>query len=103
MNEKKIQQVLEIEKQAQAKHDKAVTEAEQIPVQADLEAQALLEKARADAQAEARAMVAKAQAKEEVDAILADVQSKIQEIDIHAQANMSRAVSYVLNRVVGKE
>ena len=103
MNEKKIQQVLEIEKQAQAKHDKAVAEAEQIPVQADLEAQALLEKARADAQAEARALVAKAQAKDEVDAILANVQSNIKEIDTHAQANMSRAVRYVLNRVVGKE
>jgi vacuolar-type H+-ATPase subunit H len=103
LNEKRIQQVLEIEKQAQAIHDKAVAEAERLPAQAEQEALAMVEKARADAQAEARALIAKAQAKEEVEAILVDANSKIQRIDVSAQANLSRAVSYVLNRVVGKE
>lgn len=103
MNEKRIQQVLEIEKQAQAIHDKAVAAAEQLPVQAEQEAQAMIEKARADAQAEARAMIAKAQAEEEVAQILADAREKIHHVEVVAQANQSRAVKYVLNRVVGKE
>jgi vacuolar-type H+-ATPase subunit H len=103
LNEKRIQQVLEIEKEAQAIHDKALAEAEQLPVQAEQEALAMVERARADAQAEAREMIAKAQAQDEVAAILADATAKIQRIDVSAQAHMSRAVNYVLNRVVGKE
>ena len=103
LNEKRIQQVLEVEKQAQAIHDKALAEADQLPVQAELEALSLVEQARADAQAEARALIAKAQAQEEVAAIVDDAKSKIQKVDAAAQLNMSRAVSYVLNRVVGKE
>jgi len=48
LNEKNIQEVLEIEKQADAIHEAALHEAQQIPVQAEQEAQALIEKARAD-------------------------------------------------------
>lgn len=103
LNEKRIQQVLEIEKKAQAIHDKALAEAQQLPLKAEQEAQVMIETGRTAAQAEARDMIAKAQSKDEVASILADVNTKIQRIDVSAQANMSRAVSYVLNRVVGKE
>ena len=103
MNEKRIQQVLDIEKQAQAVHEKAVTEATQLPVQADQEALALLERIRAETQAEARGMISKAQAQEEVAQVVSEAQEKIQHIEVSAQSNMSRAVHYVLNRVVGRE
>ena len=62
MNEKRIQQVLEIEKQAKTIHEAALHEAEQLPVLAEKEAQALIEKTRQDAQEEARRVVARAQA-----------------------------------------
>ena len=65
LNEKLIQQVLEIEKQAQAIHEVAVREAGQLPTRAEQEAQALIEKARADAQEQARQLAADAQAQEE--------------------------------------
>ena len=102
LNEKRIQQVLDIEKQAQAVHAKAVAEAEQLPVQAEQDAQALLERVRAESQNEARDMIAKAQSQEEVDQVLTETQEKIQHIDSGAQAHMTRAVHYVLNRIVGK-
>ena len=47
MNEKHIQQVLEIEKQAQEIQEAAVREAQQLPILAEQEAQALVEKAKA--------------------------------------------------------
>ena len=47
MNENRIQQVLEIEKQAQEIHEKAISEAQQLPVQAEQEGQDLKESARA--------------------------------------------------------
>ncbi len=103
LNEKRIQQVLDIEKQAQAVHEKAVAEAANLPVAAEQEAQTLLEKTRAAAQAEAREMIAKAQAQEEMDQIAAEAQEKLQHIDVTAQSNSARAVHYVLNRVVGRE
>ena len=49
MNEKHIQQVLEIEKQAQEIQEKARREAQEIPAKAEQEAQAILAKAVADA------------------------------------------------------
>ena len=42
MNEKKIQQVLEIEKEAQEFQDKAQREAQEIPVKAEQKAQTLI-------------------------------------------------------------
>ena len=54
MNEKRIEQVLEIEKQAQAILDAATREADQLPARAEQEAQAMIAQVRADAEAEAR-------------------------------------------------
>ena len=50
MNEKQIQQVLKIEKEAQEIQEAAMKEVQQLPVSAEQEAQALIEKARAEAQ-----------------------------------------------------
>ena len=103
MNEKRIQQVLEIEKQAKTIHEAALHEAEQLPVQAEKEAQALIEKTRQDAQEEARRMVARAQAEEESARILAQAEEKARQTEALAMSNFERAVTYVLSRVTGKE
>ena len=102
MNNKYIQQVLEIEKQSQEIHEKAKREAQELPILAEQEAQALIAKAKAEAQEEARQIVAQAQAKAEAEEILDEVKKKNIEIEALANANLDKAVAYVLERVIGR-
>jgi vacuolar-type H+-ATPase subunit H len=103
LNEKRIQQVLDIEREAEAIRAKAVSEAEQIPVRAEQESQELIEKARAAAQEEARRLLLKAQAEQESAGILSETEERVRRIETTAMRNFDRAVTYVLNRVVGRE
>ena len=102
MNEKRIQQVLEIEKQANAVREAALSEAAQVPVQAEKDAQILIEKSRAEAEREAREMIQKAQAADESADITAQANSDIQKTETLAMGNFNHAVSYVLARVIGR-
>ena len=102
MSEKNIQQVLEIEKQAQEIHDTAVKEAQQLPIIAEQESQAIISKAKAEAEAEARKIVATAQSEDESKKILTDVDAKKSELETLAKANFNKAVAYVLERVIGR-
>ena len=103
MNENRIQQVLEIEKQANTIRDEMVNEAAQLPVQAQKDAQAILEKARADAQVEAQQMLATAQADQESTDILRQADEKTKQTETLAKSNFSLAVAYVVARVIGRE
>ncbi len=103
MNEKRIEQVLEIEKQALALHEAAIKEAEQIPVQAEKEAQGQVEKARQEAEEKARQIEANAEPKEECDRIMAQATENARQTMELGMSNFDRAVTYVLNRVIGKE
>ena len=102
MNEKSILQVLELEKVAQAIYEAAIHEAQQLPVDAEKEAQALIEKTRADAQAEAQQLIAKARSEEETAQILTQAEEKVRQFETLASGNQDHAVSYVIARVVGK-
>jgi vacuolar-type H+-ATPase subunit H len=102
-NRNRIQQVLEIEKQAQAVHDAAVREAEQFPIRAEQDAKALIEKAKAAAEEEARQLIAKAQSEEESARILAQGQEEVRRMEVVAMSNSDRALHYVLDRVAGRE
>lgn len=102
MNEKHIQQVLDIEKRAQEMHDAAVKEAQQLPVLAEQESQALIEKARTDAQQKAREMVSEVKADEENARILSEIEEKNKKFEAQATDNFDRAVKYVLERVIGR-
>ena len=103
MNEQRIMQVLDIERQAQGLHENAVRTAEQLQLQAASEAQSLVEKARADALEEARRMAGSAQAKDECARILAQTDEKNHRMESLAAVHFDSAVSYVLNRIVGRE
>lgn len=103
LNEERVRQVLKIEREAQGIHDAAVREAALLPQQAEKKAQSLIEKARAEAQAEARQLIANAQAKEECARILAQAEEEARRMEALAMSHFDRAVSYVLDRVVGKE
>jgi hypothetical protein len=103
LNEKRIQQVLDLEKQARDIYEASVSEAAQIPVEAEKEAQAMIDKARAEAEAEAKQMVANAQSQEESAQLLVEAEDKVKRTDTLAASNFDRAVAYVLNRVIGRE
>jgi len=105
LNEQLIQQILEIEKQAQGIHQAAVRDAEQLEKQADQEAQALIEKARAEAQEEAQRLASESQAKgeRECERILAESEDKSSQTETQAAQNFDRAVNYVLDRLMGRK
>lgn len=102
MNEKHIQQVLEIEKQAQEVQEKARHEAQEIPAKAEQEAQALITKAKADAHEEARKMIAAAQQNGNPVQAEGDGASVNSEFESSAKKNFDKAVAFVLERVIGR-
>jgi vacuolar-type H+-ATPase subunit H len=102
VNEKHIQRVLEIEKKAQENHEAAMKEAQQLPVIAEQEAQALIEKAKAEAQQKAREMISQVKADEESARILSETEEKNTQFEALATRNFDRAVAYVLERVIGR-
>ena len=101
-NRNRIQQVLDIEKRAQAIHDAAVHEAEQYPLRAEQDAQTLIEKTKADAEEEARQLIARAQAEEESARIMAQAEEEVRRMEVLGMSNFERAVSFVLDRVAGR-
>jgi vacuolar-type H+-ATPase subunit H len=103
MNEKRIEQILGIEKQAQEIIDAATREAEQLPAKAEQEAQKLIEKSRASAQAEARQLLNKAKAEDDAAGIVSKAEEKNRAVEKSAMTNLDKAVAYVLERVIGKE
>lgn len=102
MNEEYIEKVLEIEKQARAVYDTAARETEQLPAQAEEEAQRLLKQARIDAQVEARHLITEAQAQDESDHIVKEAKKEVERVEALAANHFDQAVSYVLDRVAGK-
>ena len=102
MNDKYIQQVLEIEKQAQELLEKAQREAQDLPRAAEQEAQALIDRAKAEAQEEARRIIGGAQSGDQANEVLADVERNNKSIEEKANANFDKAVAYVLERVIGR-
>lgn len=102
MNEKHIQQVLEIERQAQEIQEQAKREAQDIPVKAEQEAQALIARAKAEAHEEARRMLADAQAQDAASGLEAEVASKNSDFETTARKNFDTAVAFVLERVIGR-
>jgi vacuolar-type H+-ATPase subunit H len=103
LNEKRIQEVIAIEKQADEINQKAISEAGSIPLQAKQEAKAIIEKARQDAEKEAQSILVKAEAKDECDRILDEAQNSIAKSQTLAKQNFNRAVTYVISRVLDRE
>jgi len=101
MNEKRIQEVIEIEKQAQQLLTTASRAAEDLPVKAEAEARELIEQARASAKEQAATLLQQASAEDEAAEIIAKAQAKMGEDDRRAEGNMEKAVHYVLQQVIG--
>jgi len=102
MNEKRIQQVMDIEKEAQRILDAARRDAANLPLEAEREAQEIADRTRADARAQAKKILVQAGAQDESERILAAVDQKIRASEDSAKKNQERAVSFVLDKVLGK-
>jgi len=103
LNKQRIQQVLEIEKQAQAIHDAAVHDAAQLQKQAEQEAQALIEKTKVKTQKEAQSLVDDVQVENECERIMSQSEDKSHQMEALAVEHFDRAVDYVLDQLVGRE
>lgn len=103
MNEKHVQELVEIERQAQALLDSARRDAERLPVQAEREAHELLERARSDARAQAQEMIDDARGGEEGASVLLKAQDEMQRDEKTAAGNLDQAVEYVMARLLGVE
>jgi vacuolar-type H+-ATPase subunit H len=103
MDEKRIEQVLEIENRAKDVHESALRECEQLLVQAEKDAQTLVEQAQSDAEQEAKRIVSYAQQEEEHEKILTQAERDAREMEDVAMIHFDRAVAYVLKRVIGGE
>ena len=103
MNEKRMQQVLDIEKQAQQILESATREAQQLPIAADQEAQQMIEEDRAAVEVESRIIIEKSQAADETARITQEAEDKTSRLEKIAMSNLDRAVAYVLEQVKGKD
>ena len=102
MNEKRIQEVIDIEKQAEAILLAARTEADRLPIQAEADAQQLLKEARAAAERDARQMVEQARADDQTATIVSAAENRMRESELLAANHMEQAIHYVLDRVIGR-
>lgn len=102
MNEKRIEQVMQIERQAQQILDSAKQAAALLPVQAEREASEIAERTRTEAQAAAQRMISEAAAQDDTARIAAESEKRIRESEEVATRNLERAVQFVLDRVLGK-
>jgi vacuolar-type H+-ATPase subunit H len=103
MNEKRIQDLVQVEKQAQQILESAKAEAEHLPIQAEHEAQDLIEKARERARSDAKKLIDDARAETQVEEIMSTVQKKIEESEALGAKNLDRAVAFVLEQLLGQE
>ncbi len=100
---KNIEQVIEIEKQAQTVSQAAIKDAEKLPAQAQEEAQALLEQTHREAEQEAPRILENARAEEESARILSEAQQKADQDKALAEKHLDEAVRFVIDRVSGKK
>ncbi len=98
-----IEQIIDIEKQAQAVSQEAVRDAEKLPLQAQEEAQAFLEKSRREAENEARHILENARADDEIARILSEAQGQADQTETSARQHLDEAVRFVIDRVSGKK
>ena len=98
-----IQEVLDIEKRAQAIHTAAVKDAEKLPIAAEQEVQILLEKARIEAEEEAQRMIEAAHSQVEIDRTIAQAEARANDTKSLAMSHFNRAIGFVLDRVAGRE
>ena len=103
MNEERIQQLKEIEKNAQTLFEAAVQEAQRLPQQAKAQARELLETSRSTAQKEAQRIISAAKDNSENDRFVKQAEEDAKRKEALAMNHFDRAVNYVLHRITGRQ
>jgi hypothetical protein len=103
VNENRIQQILAYEQKASEIYEAAVKEAEQLPILAEKEVQAIIAKAKLQAEEEARSLLNQSQVDEECAHILEQLAEKLNQTQKLAKMNHDRAVDYTIARLIGME
>ena len=103
MNEERIKQLKEIEKNAQSLYEAAVQEAQRLPQQAETEARDLLKTSHSKAQAEAESILSAAKDQSEDDQMIKQAEEDAKRKEALAMNHFDRAVNYVLHRVAGRQ
>lgn len=102
MNENRIGEVIEVEKRAQEMVARATHEAEQLPIEAEARAVAIAEGARAAAQDQAARIIQEATQAADSSQIISHTEENMSRIARLADKNLEKAISYVLERVLGR-
>ena len=103
MDEKRIQEVMQVEKRAEELLASATREAGDLPAQAESEAREMLAKAREAAKAEADDLVERAQSEVNATEIMSKTQEKIRQAKALGLKNFERAVAFVLEQLLATE
>jgi len=103
MNEKYLKKILSVEAEAQAAYEKAISDADLLPSQAEEKVNILLEKTRKEAEAEAARLVAQNSDKEMIDEIIKKSEMEEKQKEALAAKNFQHAVSYVIHSVIGRQ
>ena len=98
-----VQEIIDIEKRAQAIYKSAVEEAEKLPLTAEQQAQNLLDKSTQEAEEEADRLLEDAHSVKDVETILAQASEKAEQMKSLAMNHFDRAVGYILDQVAGRE
>lgn len=100
MNEERLRQILEIEAQAQTLYDQALSETNIIPAQAEAQVRELIETTKKQAEDDAAKLIDEICDPLSIQSVLKKNIQKMQQREAMANANMSKAVDYVLQSIL---
>lgn len=100
MNEERLRQILEIEAQAQTLYDQALSETNIIPAQAEAQVRELIETTKKQAEDDAAKLIDEICDPLIIQSVLKKNIQKMQQREAMANANMSKAVDYVLQSIL---
>ena len=100
MNEERLRQILEIEAQAQTLYDQALSETNIIPAQAEAQVRELIETTKKQAEDDAAKLIDEICDPLIIQSVLKKNIQKMQQREALANANMPKAVDYVLQSIL---
>jgi len=100
VNEERLRQILEIEAQAQTLYDQALSETNIIPAQAEAQVRELIETTKKQAEDDAAKLIDEICDPLIIQSVLKKNIQKMQQREAMANANMSKAVDYVLQSIL---
>lgn len=102
MNEERLKRILDAEAEAQALYNKAILETNQVPLQAEQKAQAMISDATQMAELEAQELIDSICNPKEIDEIRKQYTDRAIMREKLAEENMEKTVNYVIRILLGE-